>query len=352
VVALRAGEDAGLAVRVMKLASQGKPMTHSQRRHGDPRVRRSGFTLIELLVVIAIIAVLIALLLPAVQAAREQARRAACTNNLKQIGLALANYTNRHGVLPPGYQSIYNTLQQVEVGPGWGWASMILPDLEQQPLSNAIRFETPVFVPSVSTARLTNLGVFTCPSDNMPRTWTASQSETWIYMGVIYSSSIPICDVARSNYVGVFGIGEPGVDGEGVFYRGSNLRPASITDGLSQTICVGERSENLNLNRGLATWVGSVPGANLWSCAPNPFDPDAGACVREDASGMILGHTGEGHGPGDPMGDVNQFCSRHGRGAFFLFCDGHVRYLRNEMNYQVYKALSTRNRGEVVSDDY
>jgi prepilin-type N-terminal cleavage/methylation domain-containing protein/prepilin-type processing-associated H-X9-DG protein len=322
------------------------------RRCGGPATRRPGFTLIELLVVIAIIAILIALLLPAVQAAREQARRTACTNNLKQIGLALANYTDRHGAFPPGYQSIYSPTFQREVGPGWGWASMILPDLEQQPLSNAIRFETGLPDPSVSTARLASLNVFTCPSDSMPRTWTTSQSETWIYMGVVYSSSIPICDVAGSNYVGVFGIGEPGVNGEGVFYRGSFLPPSAITDGLSQTLCVGERSENLNLNRGMATWVGSVPGANLWSCAPSPYDPDGGTCVQEDASGMILGHTGEGHGPGDPYGDVNQFCSRHGRGAFFLYCDGHVRYLRNEMNYKVYIALSTRNWGEVISDDY
>jgi prepilin-type N-terminal cleavage/methylation domain-containing protein/prepilin-type processing-associated H-X9-DG protein len=313
---------------------------------------RSGFTLIELLVVIAIIAILIALLLPAVQATREQARRAACTNNLKQIGLALANYTDRHGALPPGYQSNYSVNLQREIGPGWGWASMILPDLEQQPLHNTIRFEGNLPDPSASTARLTSLNVFTCPSDQMPRTWTASDSETWLFMGVVYSASNPICDVAGSNYVGVFGIGEPGVNGEGVFYRGSFVRLASITDGLSQTICVGERSENLNINRGMATWAGAVPGANLWSCAPNPFDTDGGTCVREDGSGMILGHTGEGHGPGDPMGDVNQFCSRHGKGCFFLYCDGHVRYLRNEMNYKVYVALSTRNRGEVISDDY
>jgi prepilin-type N-terminal cleavage/methylation domain-containing protein/prepilin-type processing-associated H-X9-DG protein len=322
------------------------------RRCEKPEARRPGFTLIELLVVIAVIAVLVGLLLPAVQAAREQARRAACTNNLKQIGLALANYADRHGAFPPGYQSICNSLLGREVGPGWGWASMLLPDLEQQPLADAIRFETALPDPSVSTARLASLNVFSCPSDNMPRSWTATNGETWLYMGVVYSTSTSICDVAGSNYVGVFGIGEPGVNGEGVFYRGSFLPPSAITDGLSQTLCVGERSENLNLNRGMATWVGAVPGANLWSCAPNPYDPDGGTCVREDGSGMILGHTGEGHGPGDPMGDVNQFCSRHGKGAFFLYCDGHVRFLRNEMNYKVYVALSTRNRGEVVSDDY
>src|SRR5215831_16502596 len=114
------------------------------RRRGGPATRRLGFTLIELLVVIAIVAILVALLLPAVQAAREQARRTSCSNNLKQIGLALATYTNRHGALPPGYQSIYSPLFQAEVGPGWGWASMILPDLEQQPLFNQIQFEAPL----------------------------------------------------------------------------------------------------------------------------------------------------------------------------------------------------------------
>jgi prepilin-type N-terminal cleavage/methylation domain-containing protein/prepilin-type processing-associated H-X9-DG protein len=327
-------------------------MSSARPGRTGPAGLRPGFTLIELLVVIAIIGTLIALLLPAVQAAREQARRTACSNNLKQIGLALANYTNRHGALPPGYQSIYDPNFQQEVGPGWGWASMILPDLEQQPLQDNIRFEAPLQGTNQATVRQTPLSIFFCPSDNMPRRWTATDSETWMYLGQIYSTSNPICDVSGSNYIGVFGIGEPGVNGEGVFFRGSFVPPVAITDGLSYTLCVGERSENLNLGRGMATWVGAVPGANMWSCAPNPFEPDAGTCVKEDGSGMILGHTGEGHGPGDPKGDVNQFLSRHGKGSFFLYCDGHVRYLRNEMSYQVYKALSTRNRGEIISDDY
>ncbi|WP_256368973.1 DUF1559 domain-containing protein [Aquisphaera insulae] len=314
--------------------------------------RRDAFTLIELLVVIAIIGVLVALLLPAVQAAREQARRSHCQNNLKQIGLALAQYATVHGGLPPGYVSLWNSIDRVETGPGWGWASMILPQLDQQALSNQLKFESPMIGPDQLTVRVTNMSVFLCPSDSMPTRWTATNGETWIFMGKIYSAFEPICDVGGSNYIGVYGIGEPGVDGEGVFYRGSFTTYSAITDGLGQTLCVGERSTNLNLGRGQATWVGSVPRATFWSCAPNPFEPDAGVCVREDGSGMILGHTGEGHGPGDPYGDVNQFLSRHGKGSYFLYCDGHVRFLQNQMNYALYKALSTRDRGELINDGY
>src|SRR5262245_23666958 len=97
-----------------------------------PDHRRAGFTLIELLVVIAIIGVLVSLLLPAVQASREQARRSKCTNNLKQLGLALSTYSTLHGTLPPGYVSTWDNYLKKEAGPGWGWGSMVLPQLEQQ----------------------------------------------------------------------------------------------------------------------------------------------------------------------------------------------------------------------------
>ena len=134
---------------------------------------------------------------------------------------------------------------------------MILPDLEQQSLHDDIVFEAPLPSAVMSTARLATMKVFLCPSDNMPLSWTATDSETWMYMRQIYSSSIPICNVGGSNYVGVFGIGEPGVNGEGIFFRGSFMPLKMITDGLSQTICVGERSENLQQGRGMATWTGA-----------------------------------------------------------------------------------------------
>jgi prepilin-type N-terminal cleavage/methylation domain-containing protein/prepilin-type processing-associated H-X9-DG protein len=313
--------------------------------------RPLGFTLIELLVVIAIIGVLIGLLLPALQITRESARRLQCQNNLKQIGIALHNYHDQHGGFPPGYISIYDRLARVERGPGWAWGARILPYLEQQPLYDQIPFERPMHAPQFSTIRNTRLSLFICPSDNMPAIWTAKNGSVWMQGEQIFSAEDPICDVAGANYVGVFGLSEPGVDGEGIFFRDSFVRFIDVTDGLGQTLCVGERSIRLNAGRGHATWSGAVPGSQLWSCAPDPFDPDAGVCRREDGSGMVLGHTGEGFGPGDLMGDVNQFLSRHGRGAYFLFCDGHVRFLKQSMDYQIYKALSTRNWGEVVSDD-
>ena len=128
--------------------------------------QRRAFTLIELLVVIAIIAVLIALLLPAVQSAREAARRMQCVNNLKQIGLALFNYESANGAFPPGYidyQNNPNYTPDLDMGPGWGWAAMSLPFLEQQPLYNAINFSLGITNASNSTAVLTSLTVFLGP---------------------------------------------------------------------------------------------------------------------------------------------------------------------------------------------
>ena len=295
--------------------------------------RRRGFTLIELLAVIAVIGVLVGLLLPAVQAAREAARRSQCVNNLKQMGIALHSYEGTRQAFPPGYISAY-TPKGDDTGTGWGWASMILPELEQGPAFASVNFGLNIEVPANLTARLATFTAFLCPSDTVRPRWTAS---------AIAPAGAPICELAPSNYVGVYGTTEPGVDGDGVFMRNGRVGLRDITDGTSSTLLVGERSHNL----AEATWVGSVSGAVL---IPPPGG--VGAFDPEHPSGMVLGHTGEGNGPGDVGSDPNQFFSRHASGANFLFADGHVTFLKSTINYKIYKSLATRAGGEVVPADY
>ena len=129
-------------------------------------ISRRDFTLIELLVVIAIISVLIGLLLPAVQKVREAASATKCRNNLKQIGLALHNYHGRINCFPPGYISGVGPGGVADdTGPGWGWASQILPDLEQENLYRQIQFNLDIKDPANAAARVTILPIFLCPSD-------------------------------------------------------------------------------------------------------------------------------------------------------------------------------------------
>jgi prepilin-type processing-associated H-X9-DG protein/prepilin-type N-terminal cleavage/methylation domain-containing protein len=300
---------------------------------------RSGraFTLIELLVVISVISILIALLLPAVQAAREGARRAQCVNNLKQIGLALHNYHASVQLFPPGYVSNFDAAGN-DTGPGWGWAAMILPQLEQGSLFDATNFQIPIEAPSNQTSRLLLIGGFLCPSDTVQPSWLATMRDA---RGEPTQS---ICMVATANYVGVFGTSDPGIDGDGTFFRDGNIGLRSITDGSSQTIVVGERSQNL----GQSTWAGSVTGAILF-----PVDNDGVGYPRtESAPGMILGHAGGRFGPGNPGGEVNQFYSRHPGGVNFLFADGHSAFLKTTMSNTTFRALATRAGGEAISGDY
>jgi prepilin-type N-terminal cleavage/methylation domain-containing protein/prepilin-type processing-associated H-X9-DG protein len=303
----------------------------------DMKKRNRAFTLIELLVVISIIALLIALLLPAVQAAREAARRTQCVNNLKQIGLARQNYHSSFQTFPPGYVSNYDASGN-DTGPGWGWAAMILPQVEQKPLFDAINFNLPIEAPSNQTSWLNLISGFLCPSDSVPLGWWAVTRDP---TGIPLQS---ICQVAEANFVGMYGTSDPGIDGDGIFFRDGNIGIPNITDGTAQTIAAGERAYAL----GVATWIGSVTGTSLF-----PLSNDGVGYPRvESAPGMILGHAGGNLGPGDPRGEVNQFYSLHPGGVNFLLADGHVAFLRTTMNYQVFRSLATRAGGEVISGDY
>lgn len=299
----------------------------------------SGFTLVELLVVISIIGILIGLLLPAVQAAREAARRMQCSNNLKQVGLALHNYHDSRAAFPSGYITETDAGGN-EIGPGWGWASMILPELEQAPLFERIHFSSPIEAPVNGFARIQSVATFICPSDASPRVWTTKRRSlsTGELIGVI-------CDVASANYVGVFGTSEPGVGGDGIFSRNVAIKIRDITDGTSSTLMVGERSFRL----GEATWTGAVTGAVITADGSD----GVGAGPPEPASGLILGHSGDGNSPGDRRSHANQFYSLHaGGGAHFLFCDGHVAFLSRSIDYRVYQALTTRAGGELIGSDF
>ena len=309
-----------------------------------------GFTLIELLVVIAIISVLIALLLPAVQAAREAARRSQCTNNLKQIGLAIHNYFDTHQSFPSGYVSLWKKdagdegTADDDIGHGWGWASMILPQVEQGTLYNAINFGLTMTFPQNDTAQLLRLNVYNCPSDD-PKQLVPVRNE---------ANTATVYTVGSANYVGVYGVGEigeaPGA-GTGLFFRNSRVGFRDITDGSSQTFAVGERSHDLSY----VTWTGRAIGGWLFPTPSfeggrNKFSPEP-----EESFTMILGPIEASDSfprlPNSPSAHVEDFRSWHPGGVNFLFADGSVRFIKESINERIYQALATRAGGEIVSAD-
>jgi prepilin-type N-terminal cleavage/methylation domain-containing protein len=198
--------------------------------------RRCAFTLIELLVVITIIGILVALLLPAVQSAREAARRAQCATNLKQIGLAMHSYHAVDNCFPPAH--IVNPVWDEE---SWGWSAFPLPYLEQTPLQDqlAMRSRTLRQVLSDANAQAlvqTALAVFRCPTDTTPRLLPREVRDFGVTAG-------PTFEPATSNYVGSCGLFDRDYPtaNDGVLYGNSAIRFADITDGTSNTFAVGER---------------------------------------------------------------------------------------------------------------
>lgn len=309
--------------------------THPTTLRKSTRVQfsRRGFTLVELLVVIAIIGILVALLLPAVQWARESARRAQCSNNLRQIGLALQLYESTNRAFPYGYNSAVDNAGN-EIGPGWGWSALLLPQLEQDGLHGTIQFNAGIESPANAAARLTPLPVFRCPSDSGPKTWTVWRRDN---AGNPISQ---ICEVATANYVGMYGTSEPGIDGDGAFFRNVPISLSDIHDGTTATILVGERSFRL----GEATWTGAVTGGVIVADGSDGI----GSGPPENSSSLVLGHAGDGYTPGDKYSHVNQFHGNH-TGTQFVYADGRVALLHPSMHYRVYRAMATRAGNEAVA---
>ncbi|MDQ3331529.1 MAG: DUF1559 domain-containing protein, partial [Planctomycetota bacterium] len=209
--------------------------------------KRCGFTLIELLVVIAIIAVLISLLLPAVQQAREAARSAQCRNNLKQLGLAFHNYHDTHGVFPPSYVAdVFHPQRDPQTfdGPqGWAWGAMLLPQLEQGNVTGRFDWNRPAWDPVNAELAKTSIPTFLCPS-------AAGNDGP---MQVKDAGGNVLAELGRSNYVANVGQAEPwGGDAsgnpilnwstvaDGPLFRNGRIGARDVTDGLSNTVFLGE----------------------------------------------------------------------------------------------------------------
>ncbi len=330
--------------------------------------REAGFTLIELLVVIAIIAVLVGLLLPAVQKVREAAARMQCSNNLKQIGLALHNYHDASNKFPPGYadgNTNPSSTPDKDVGPGWCWAAFLLPYVEQGNLYSQINFSQTMSSATNAPFAQKSLSVYQCPSD-------PNQQLVPVYDS---SFSNPIATVAHGNYVGCNGweecfynaggngqgggadglTGALGSAGNGLFYRNSKSTMGSVTDGTSNTIFVGERSGD----HSPSTWTGSVPGGRCpaWMATqpPTPYSPPPGAAYDNADYGeaLVLAHGNATHVPSAdfPIFDPDTFYSTHaGKGANFLFGDGSVHFLTSSINPNTFQYLCTIAGGELATD--
>ncbi len=348
-------------------------MSSATCRRGRGSRASRGFSLIELLVVIAIIGVLIGLLLPAVQAAREAARRAQCLNNMKQIGLAIANYESAEGCIVSGYVSSVAPLSRFGVpgynpdpqtgdnGPGWGWLALLLPFAEQGPLYNAINVKLPTWVVENGTVVTVSLSVYLCPS--------ADSSTPTCRMIDADQNPLPVANqgFARAHYQYNQGWNDSGIPAtvnqsdpvrgcNGPIYRNSRVPYAAVTDGLSHTVVAGEKAPYL----ADATWVGIIPGYRHF--ADNAFASagTGGLGVNYDYSSAILAvHSGPSlyespvviHPPNSPLGHTDEMYSLHPGGTNVLMGDGSVRFVKQSINLLTWQALSSRQGREVISAD-
>jgi prepilin-type N-terminal cleavage/methylation domain-containing protein/prepilin-type processing-associated H-X9-DG protein len=336
-------------------------------------MKRRAFTLIELLVVIAIIGVLIALLLPAVQAAREAARRAQCSNNLKQILIATLNYENSQGSLPAGFLSLPNPLDPTipDDHMGWGACAIIQPFLEGSPVYQSINFDIGVlggpaqgyeYWPQNFTAYTTSVAALLCPSDGYP-----VQVPSQVSIGVKSGSYLMISG-AGETIDGVLGNGRGAT---GVLYTNSWVKLAAINDGTSNTLAFSESLRGPGSAGQYEVPAGTSIDAKRFLNNAG-FDGNAGNCDAPIAQSAIrmaawfVGNFEDGNmgntalPPNTKIMDCtfHSFAapwksarSNHPGGVNAAFVDGHVTFVKDTVNPPTWRALGTRAGGEVVSAD-
>ena len=336
----------------------------------------------------------------------KSARRSQCVNNLKQIGVALHNFHDARKCFPPGYVETTNTnpasTPDSDTGPSWGWAAYLLPFLDQSSVYNQINFTFPSMPPPASLPATANVwaGTPANPSQAPPLGTNAYVAQQALPMyqcptdplqqafAVYNSSNTMICSVAHSNYVGCNGwvecfsnagglylpssdgggaedgdtgstgnVSKTGLAGDGLFYRNSHNSTKNVSDGLSKTIAVSERSSD----HSPSTWTGAIAKAQCpaWM-APDPVagpqliysaPPGPAYSAADWGEALVLGHGNASHVPcaDAPWYDPDTFYSMHaGRGCNFLMGDGSVNYITQEIDGYTYQYLTTIAGGEVT----
>jgi prepilin-type N-terminal cleavage/methylation domain-containing protein/prepilin-type processing-associated H-X9-DG protein len=332
-----------------------------------PRATKTGFTLIELLVVIFIIAVLLALLLPAVQSAREAARRIQCINNLKQLGLALKNYETGWGVFPASmYLTGSGTYPPTWTG-GWSVYGRILPFMEQNPLCNAINFTSWQYAPVNTTITGSSIALFVCPSEVNPQPYNDP-----IYGGILEAVTTYGWCMGDWYVWGGFG----NLPNRTAFGPNLSRSAADFTDGFSSTVMTSEvhSHQSERTNCGALSLLNSPAGPPP-NWGPATLGPQSGGqsdCILSNAghtswadgsvnqSGMTTYSTPNTVDPdvvgtpeirGGPTYGSVPSRSYHPDGVNALFGDGSVHFIKETINLNTWRALGTVNGGEIISAD-